>query len=153
MADIKQKFGTATAATITIASLANGSGRCSTAIDNGTTLAINADVRVKVKTNASGTSATGYVGVYLVRSEDGTSYDDGFGGTDAAFTPVNAQLLGIIAAVANATTYQGVFDTSQLGITLPRKWAIALLNQTGAALDSTGGNHEVKYTEKTMQSV
>lgn len=152
MATIKQLFGTATALTITIASLADSSGRGSTAVDNGTTLAFGVDVRVKVKTNAAGTSATGYVAVYLVGSEDGTTYEDGFGGTDGAFTPVNARLLGYITANANATTYNAVFDTNALGITLPRKWCIAILNKTGAALDATGTNHEIKYTEKSVQS-
>ncbi len=150
MATVKQAFGTATAATITIASLANAAGRASTAIDESTNLYVSADVRVKIKTNAAGTSATGYVAVYLVRSEDGTNFDDGFGGTDGAFTAVNATLLGYITANANATTYQAVFDLQQLGITLPRKWCIGIMNQSGAALDATAGNHEVKYTEKNF---
>ncbi len=111
---------------------------------------MSADVRVKIKTGAAGVSATGYVAVYLVRSEDGTNYDDGFAGTDAALTPVNSTLLGYLTANANATTYQGIFDLQQLGITLPRKWAICVLNKTAAALDATAGNHEVKYTEKNF---
>jgi len=152
MATIKQLLGAAASLTITLASLANNAGRGSTAIDNGTTLAFGADIRVKVKTGASGVSSTGYIAVYLVSSEDGTSYDDGFGGSDAALTPVNARLLGYITANANSTTYNAVFDTAALGITLPRKWAICLLNKTGAALDSTAGNHEIKYTEKSVQS-
>lgn len=150
MATVKQAFGTATAATITLASLADSAGRASTAIDESTNLYVSADVRVKIKTGAAGVSATGYVAVYLVRSEDGTNYDDGFAGTDAALTPVNSTLLGYLTANANATTYQGVFDLQQLGITLPRKWAICVLNKTAAALDATAGNHEVKYTEKNF---
>jgi hypothetical protein len=153
MADIKQKFGTAAAMTITLASLANDGGRAATAIDNSTTLALSADVRVKIKTGASGVSSTGYVAVYLIRSEDGSAYDDAFGGSDAAYTPVNAQLLGVITANANATTYHKVFDLAELGITLSRAWSIAVINKTGAALDSTAGNHEIKYTEKLVQSV
>jgi hypothetical protein len=141
-------YGTSTAATITIASLANGSGRCSTAIDNTSTAFLSADIGVKVKSAAASTSATGYVSVYLVRSYDGTSYDDAFGGTDAAFTPVNATLLGTVNVVANSTTYYKVFETSELGITLPKKWAIALVNSSGATLDGTGGSHEVIYTGK-----
>lgn len=153
MATLKQLFGTAAALTVTIASLANAAGRASTAVDNGTTNAFAIDARVKIKTNAAGTSATGYVAVYLVGSEDGTTYEDGFGGTDGAFTPVNARLLGYITANANATTYNAVFDTAALGITLPRKWCIGILNMSGAALDATAGNHEIKYTEKSVQSV
>ena len=153
MSTIKQIFNTASTATITLASLANGSGRGSTAIDNSTNLFISADIRVRIRTNAAGTSSTGYVEVYLIRSEDGTNYGDGFGGTDAAYTPVNALLLGTINAVANATTYQKVFDTAELGLTLPAKWCIGIVNRTGAALDSTAGNHSVTYREKYFDIV
>lgn len=148
MATLKQTYQTSDTLTLTIASLANGSGRCSTALDNTTNLDISADIGLKIKTNAAGTSATGYVSVYLVRSYDGTSYDDAFAGTDAAFTPVNATLIGTINAVANATTYYKTIDLAELGLTLPKKWAIAIVNSTGAALDSTGGNHEAKATRK-----
>lgn len=150
MANIKNEFNTSGTLTLTIASLANGSGRCSTAVDNTSGKYLSADIGIKVKTNAAGTSSTGYVSVYLVRSYDGTTYEDAFAGSDAAFTPVNAILLGIINTVANATTYYRVFDTAELGISLPKKWAIAIVNSSGAALDSTGGNHEAKYTEKFL---
>lgn len=145
MAVAKQDFNTSGTATITLASLANGSGRCSTAIDNSTNKFITADIGVKVTT--SGTLATGFVSVYLVRSYDGTSYDDAFGGTDGAFTPINATFLGYIATPATSTYYK-VFDLAELGITLPKKWAIAIVNSTGNALSATAGNHEIKFTEK-----
>ena len=152
MADIKQKLYNAETPTKTLASLANDAGRASTAVDNTTNLAINADIRVKVKTGASGVVATGYVAVYLVRSEDGTNFDDAFGGTDGAYTPVNAVLLGYITANANGTTYVGVFDTAQLGITLPAKYCIGVLNKTGAALSSTEGDHGISVRPKYVQS-
>lgn len=120
------------AVTITLASLANGSSAVSSAIDNSTNKYVGAVVRVKVKTNAAGTSATGLVNVYLVRSTDGgTDYSDN---TD--------QLIGTIAAVANATTYAKSFYVEPLGT----HWKVAVLNSSGAALDSTGGNHEVEFT-------
>lgn len=150
MASIKTAYQSADTLTITIASLANGSGRASTALVNTSNLDLSADVGVKIKTNAAGTSATGYVSVYLIRSYDGTSYDDAFAGSDAAYTPVNALLLGTINAVANATTYYKTFDTAELGLTLPSKWAIGIVNSTGAALDSTGGNHEIKAVRKYL---
>lgn len=134
--------------TITLASLANGSGRAGTAIVNTSTLAISADIEVLIKTNAAGTSATGYVSVYLIRSADGTTYDDSFAGTDAAYTPVNAILLGTINAVANATSYVKIFDTAELGLSLPQKWSIGIVNSSGAAFDSTAGNLAVRYAEK-----
>ena len=147
MASIKQALNTAGTATITLASLANGSGRASTAIDNSTGLYLSADIRVKVTT--SGTSSTGFVSVYLIRSEDGTNYDDAFGGTDAAYTPVNAILLGTINTPTTAT-YVKTFDTAELGLTLPAKWAIGIVNNSGNALTATAGNHSVTYREKYL---
>lgn len=152
MANITQKYGSNIGLTITLASLANGSGRASTAVDNSTDNFISADIRVKVKTGSSGVLSSGLVEVYFIRSEDGTNYDDNFGGTDGTYTNLNARLLGIIDTTANSTTYQKVFDTQELGITLPKKWSIALVNRSGAALTSTGGDHEVKYTGKYYQS-
>lgn len=145
MATALQSFIANTAATITIASLANGSGRASTAIDNTSTKAISADIRVKVKT--SGTSAAGYVSVYLIRSDDGTNYDDAFAGTDGAYTPINAILLGTIATPATST-YVKVFDTSELGLTLPQKYCVGLVNSSGNALTETAGDHSVTVETK-----
>lgn len=148
MATLKQTYQSADTLTLTIASLANGSGRASTALNNESNLDISADIGLKIRSNAAGTSATGYVEVWLIRSYDGTTYDDNFGGSDAAYTPSNALLLGTINVVANATTYTKTFDTSELGLTLPRKWAVGIVNRSGAALDSTAGNHEAKVTRK-----
>ena len=118
---------------------------------NSSTLALEADIAVKIKTASSGVSTTGFLDIYLIRSEDGTNYDDGFGGTDGAFTAVNAYKLGSITANANATTYKANFNTAISG-NLPRKFCIGIVNRTGAALDGTGSNHSVTYTLKTLQS-
>jgi hypothetical protein len=145
MADIKTNFNTAGTATITLASLANGSGRASTAIDNSTGKYVSADIRVKV-TPASAT-ATGYVSVYLIRSEDGTNYDDGFAGSDLGYTPINALLLGTIST-PSTSAYVKTFDTAELGLTLPAKWSIGIVNSSGSALTATAGHHSVTYREK-----
>ncbi len=143
MASIKQAYETTDTLTITLASLATGAGRASTAIDNTTNKDPWAKVFVKVKTGASGVSATGYVSVYLIGSADGTNYDDAFGGTDAAYTPVCAKLIGYLPTIANATTYQKTFNLEDLGVELPQKFSIGIWNASGAALDSTAGNNAV----------
>lgn len=118
--------------TITLASLANASSAVSSAIDNSTNKFVEAVVRVKVKSNAAGTSATGFVNVFIVRSTDGgTDYSDNLD-----------QLIGSLAVTANATTYAKAFTVCLLGT----HWKVAVENQSGAALDSTGGNHEVEFT-------
>jgi hypothetical protein len=147
MASIKQALNTAGTATITLASLANGSGRASTAVDNSSGLYLSADIRIKITTG--GTSATGYASVYLIRSEDGTNFDDAFAGTDGAYTPVNALLLGTIVTPATAT-YVKTFDTAELGLTLPAKWCVGIVNSTGNTLSATAGNHSVTYREKYL---
>jgi hypothetical protein len=143
MANIKNAYETADIMTITLASLANGSGRAGTAIDNTGNKDITAKVFVKIKTGASGVSPTGYVSVWLISSVDGVNYDDGFGGTDAAYTPVNARLIGYLSTTANATTYQKTFNLEDQGIELPPKFSIGIYNNSGAALDSTASNHAV----------
>jgi len=151
MTEIKQKLTTSAAATINLGSLANAAGRGSTAIDNSSTLALEADIMVKIRTSSSGVSTSGYLDIYLIRSEDGSTYDDGFGGSDAAFTPVNATKIGSMMATAVSTNYIGVFNTAVAGM-LPRKFCIGIVNKTGAALDANAGQHAVTYTLKTLQS-
>lgn len=150
MAALNQSFGASNQAiAITIASLGAGSSRESTAVDNTANLFMDATVQVKIKTNAAGTSATGRVDVFAYATADGTAYSGGAAGTDAAFAANLDQLifLGSVPAVANATTYNAVFKLSKAfgygGI--PAKWGIILQNNSGAALDSTGGNHSAVY--------
>lgn len=150
MADVTQKYGTANQAlTLTIASLGSTSGRESTAVDNSTSLFMDVKLALKIRTNAAGTSSTGRVDVYAYASVDGSTYSGGATGTDAAYSGNLDQLiyLGSVPAVANSTTYAGLFSMSKAfgygGI--PTKWGIVISNQSGAALDSTGGNHSAVY--------
>lgn len=121
--------------TITVASLANASFATSSAYDNSSNKDAEGLIQVKVKTNAAGTSSAGFVSVYLARSADnGTTYDDSVSGRSVR--------IGTMPCVANATTYIASFSTSPFGL-LPQKFKVLLENQTGAALDSTGGSHAV----------
>lgn len=132
MAVVTQNVTNTQAVTITLASLANGSTATSNAIDNSTNKFLSALVRVKILTNAAGTSATGSVSVFLVRSTDGgTDYDDGI-------------FLGALPTVVNATSYTRTFSTEPLGA-LGSHWKVAVVNNSGAALNSTGSNHEVEF--------
>lgn len=151
MATINQLFGTSNQAlTLTIASLGNTSARESTAVDNTSNLFMDVKLAVKVKTNAAGTSATGVVNVFAYATADGgTTYSGGATGTNAAYTNNKDALiyLGSLPTIANATTYVSMFSLSRAfgygGI--PAKWGIVIDNQSGAALDSTAGNHSAVY--------
>ena len=158
MADLKQKFGTSNQAlTITVASLTNTSVRQSTVVDNSSNLFFDAIVSVKLKTNASGTSATGVCNVYAYGTADGgTTYTGGASGSDGAYTAdgLNLHLLGTLTTNANATTYTGTFNLSRVfgygG--LPTGWGVIVENLSGATLDATGGNHAVLYQGIYAQS-
>lgn len=154
--DIKIKYGSSNQAiTCQLApsgtGLANNGARASTAIDNTTNLFADALVSVQVKTGGSGVSSTGTVNVYAYGTSDGgTTYTDGATGSDAAITltsPPNARLIGVINCVANATTYKGgpFSVAAAFGGSLPDHWGIVIENKTGAALDTTEGNHLKTY--------
>lgn len=149
MATLKDIFGTSTAFTITLASLANSSagvGRQSTLVDNTTNAFLNALVYLKLKMGTTPTANTP-IYVYLLRSNnDDPIVDDAAGTTDAGLTVVNANPLGTIVCTAATTgaLYTGVFDTAVLGELGP-KWGIAIVNNTGVALDSVEGSHLKKF--------
>jgi hypothetical protein len=140
VATVSAAYTSSNTITITLASTTNTTIQTSSAIDNSTNLFLEARVQLKWKTGASGTSATGFVNVYLIGSPDGgTTYDDN-----------NKTLLGTMAVVANATVYTDSWSTAPLG-TLPKFWKVAVENQGGGASDTTGGNflcqfEGIKYT-------
>ena len=146
------KYGTnGQTITITLASLANGSARQGVVVDNTGNTFIDALVFVKIKTGASGISASGNVSLYFYGTVDGgTLYTDGASGSDAGFTPTSpTNLLGVrvINAVATATQYYGgpFSVAAAFGGVLPDHWGVVIANNTGAAFDATGGNFLVEY--------
>ena len=157
---IKSLYGTSNQTiTITLASLTNNSARQCTVVDNSTNLFLDALVQLTVKTGASGVGSTGSLNVYAFGTTDGgTTYSDGAGATDAAITltsPPNMRIIGVINAVANATSYKaGPFSVAAaFGGVLPQKWGIVVENKTGATLDATAGNFVVDYQGVQAQNV
>jgi hypothetical protein len=152
MANVKSAYGSnAQAFTITLASLASGTGvygagRTSVAVDNTSNLFLDALVQVKVKTSASALTAPSVVYVYAYATVDGgTTYGDGIAGTDSAFTatnPPNVPLLGTINCPSTSTTYisRVMSMAGAFGGVLPDHYGIFVVNFTGQALDSTAGN-------------
>lgn len=143
--EIKELFGTPTAFTITVASLATstaGVGRQSTMVDNSTTRAGRVFVFVKIKL---GTSPSNNKAVYIygIRG-DGTNRDDAAGASDAALTVLNCPLIGVLSGKASAATgdvLQGWFVFENPG----KEFGIAIVHDTAVNLDSTGGNHSLQY--------
>ncbi len=142
----KSQYGSNNQAlTCTITSLANNGQRSSAAVDNTSNLYLDALVQAIIKSNASGTSATGYVNVYAYGTADGgTTYPDGTG-TNAGVTltsPPNLRLIGVINVVANATVYNSepMSVAAAFGGILPDHWGIVIENKTGATLDASVGS-------------
>jgi len=149
------------AATITIASLANFGLAISNAIDNSTTGYMALDLQIQVRTGgtvaAGGLYDSAGVGVYLLRTTDGSTtgvFDTVLGPgqsivSAATIKANNPELLAIIYTPATATTYRGSARIENI----PAVFKLMLYNATGGALDSTGSNHYIKYASKHLQVV
>lgn len=146
--DIKQKFGTSSTLTISLASLANAGGRESTAVNNSSDLFSDVLVLIKSRSPASGTSSTGYLLIYAYGSIDGgTTYSGNATGSDANITPINMNLIGRVDMVANGTDYKSpvMSIAAAFGGVMPARWGIVVVNNSGGTLDSTSGNHVATY--------
>lgn len=149
-------YASSAALTITLASLASSSsaGRESTAIDNSSNLYIDAILGGKITVGTTPTNNT-FVEVWAYGSYDGTTYTASATGTDAALTPTQQAktymrliaILPVTATTSNVTHAFGPVSVASLfGGVLPQKWGVYVQNQSGVNLNSTGGNHEIKYT-------
>ncbi len=149
-------YGTSAALTMTLASLASDTsliaGREATAVDNTSDLAVDSLVGGKVTTGTSPT-ASRQIEVWAIGSYDGTALSAGATGSDANFSPTGEKtllkLLTIIPtdATSNHSYEWGPFSIAQaFGGTMPKKWSVYIVHNTGVALNATGTNHEVKYT-------
>lgn len=149
MATLKDNFAAASALTITLASLGNGSARQSTEVDNTSNLYVGLYVACNIKLGTSPTSNT-IISVYILRNDNaGTPIrDDGAGASDAAITIKNAQLIGTLTTGGSAATgdvLKGIFYIDNPG----PKFSIAVKNGSGVALDATGGNHVINIVGVT----
>lgn len=142
-------FGSSTAMTITLASLATsttGVGRQSDMIDNSTAREMLVRIWAKIK---QGTSPTGNrtAAFYLLTGDaHGTPHrTDGAGASDAALTVQNAPLIGVIRNLGSPSTGDNMYGEFLVRVAAPT-WGIAVVHDTGVNLDSTGGNHWLRYT-------
>lgn len=152
MPTVSQVRGTDTALTITLASLAASStaGRESTAVDNTSTLAVDAELYGQITTGTTPTNNT-QIEVWVYASGDGTNYSGGASGSDAALTPPNKYVMkmALVLPVSNTSDVTHEFYIGSVanlfGGILPAKWGVWVLNNSGVALNATSGNHFIKY--------
>jgi hypothetical protein len=155
MADVKTAYGSSSALTITLASLASSSGltagRASTAIDNTTNKYLDYIASGKVTTGTSPTAARSIL-VYVYGSMNDTpDYPDGITGSDAAKTMTSADIrnsgLVLAAAITTDSTSNRTYPirpfsvASCFGGKLPKFWGLFVVHDTGVALHATGSNH------------
>jgi hypothetical protein len=160
MADIKEKFGTATAFTKTNANLASSAtaGWKSNSIDNSANLYDDALVHVELAAvnTAPANSKAIFLYAYALVDGSGSAYTssgdgtpDGNEGTitfpDVTANAIPLPLLGVIPyPVQNKAINAGPFSVAKcFGGVLPPKWGICMINHSGMTLSVTN----IKYTE------
>jgi hypothetical protein len=155
----KVTYGTSTAITCTLASLAGGSARESTALDNTSNLFLDVLVYVACKLQTGTPGSDKQINVYVYGSEDGTNYTDNATGTDAAITlrsPSNLRVIGVLATPdSGALTYKSnpMSVAAAFGGVMPRKWGIVVENRTALTFSATEGDHAKSYTGITLTTV
>lgn len=117
--------------------------RVSGQVTVGTTPTVNTEIRV-----------------YIVASEDGSTWPDVFDGTPSAETVTSegvrdsfAKLVAVLRVDATTSnrSYPFDFEASQFfGGTLPDTFAVFITHNTGVNLNSTAGNHTYLYAPQYM---
>jgi hypothetical protein len=162
MASVKEAFGTATAFTKTNANLANSAtaGWMSNAIDNSSTLALDALVTIELAAVNTAPANSKAVFLYAYALVDtaasaytgsGDTVPSGSEGTltfpDITTLAIPMPLLGVVPyPVQNKAINGGPFSVAAcFGGVLPPKWGVAMINHTGMTLNVTN----IKYVELT----
>lgn len=146
--EILSKYGTSTAMTITLASLNANFGRSSTQVTDTSPSAPRVVIYFKITTGTTPTSNTA-IRIYFIRADDdGTEHRDGeVGTTDAAIADVDdfvrsVQLAHVITVSTDSNEdYVGSFIVDEPGT----DWQVAVINNTGATLDTGSSNHYMRY--------
>lgn len=152
MAVVKDAFAANTTMTITLGTLATSSvgvGRQSTLVDNTSNLYTAAQVALQITPGTS--TGTALISLYLIRSDNNSPItDDNAGASDAAWTQLNAPLLGnIVVGAGTNVQYKNVFDTTFLGHLGP-KWGVGVVHNLGNPLNATAGSHVMTFTGITQ---
>lgn len=141
MSLINEKFGSSgVAITVILASLANNGKSVSNEIDNSSDLFFGSWPQFNLKTGPSGVSASGVIRFFAIGSADGGASYPGAPNNEGTF-------IGLMNANVNATVFTSNLMEFANGFAgkLPEKYKIVVLNETGAALDATEGNHDKFY--------
>ena len=140
---LKPTYAAKATITWTGTSLGNGSARESTVIDWTSTKCADARIRIQSKGQTGGTN---YVDWYVYTALGDTTYTDGATGSDAAIANrFNSRYLGSQKMNAGTTATQVELQLSDIFGAMPDKWGLIGINNSGAALSSTAGDHVLEY--------
>lgn len=162
MATGQLTYGSRTALTISLASLATSStfvaGRESNEVDNSTNRYIDEILQGKVRVGTTPTINT-QIQVYVWGSDQSLASGalDVLDGVDSAETLTSvgvrngllklAGVLDVDATTSDRDYFLGAISVASLfGGVLPKFWGIFVTHNTGVNLNSTGGNHEFTKT-------
>lgn len=149
MADGDTGYGSKTAITITLTSLADQASRQSTVWN--TTTGNQIDEMILVKSNGGSASCVDYGFVYAAGALDNTDneFTDVIGTTDATFATgniKNSPFLGSLLYAGTSIVRAGPFSAaSAFGGFLPAAVGLIFNNESGAALSATATDHELEY--------
>lgn len=148
--EIKAKFGTPTAMTITLAELASSTSRIglhTDIVDNSSVRAqiIHLYVGITVGTNPT---ANKNIYIHLIKS-DGTLRTDSAAATTGAWSQTNARLIGVIRVdvATSSVQYQGEFTIYNPGL----EWGIGLYHDTGVNLHVTESLSVLRFTTENPE--
>ena len=157
-ADIKSAFAASSAAlTITLAALPTSAtlvaGQESTAVDSTSNLYTDYLIGGKITTGTSPTTAKTIEVWAYGEIEDAPLYPDVLDGTDSAETitsvDIKAAILRPIAIMLTDATSDRAYWfgpvplASVFGGTLPPRWGVFVVHDTGVNLNATGSNHAI----------
>lgn len=161
MATASPQYGSTTALTMTLASLASSAtlvtGRQSSVVNNNSDDAIDALVGGKVTTGTS-PAASGQIEVWLFGSYDDAEFSGGAGGGDSALTPDAKSLLRLLTVIPTVNTSNKAYRWGPFSVAktfdgvMPEQWGVFIVHNTGVNLNATGGNHAVVYTPIKYES-
>lgn len=149
MADVAISYAANSSATITLASLGNGSARQCTEITNSSGY-VDALVALRTRTGAV-TASDKAVYVYAGGSlNDGTWRTDNASAADQAITlpsPENVRLIGVVNTPTTAADfYGGPWSLSAaFGGIVPERWFLVVKNGSGGTLSASATDHDLQY--------
>ena len=160
MATVNVAYAADAQLTITLTGLATSSdftaGRESTAVDNSSTLYVDALLSGKITVGTTPTITTQILVYVFSPINDTPTYPDVMDGTDSAETITSAGVgRGFLKLAAvldvSATTSDRVYPFGQVSIAqlfggvMPKTWAVFVTHNTGVNLNITATNHEISY--------